>query len=125
MLCPCSGVDMALSRCRSRPNTSVNDEDYITGVKAWLLQDPLCTVKMRVGPKFATQIRHVNADVLMSTLPLANTLISAGATSGVLQLSKLRVALKRVFSENFAIVGKLKVDDLIHYTEDNSQSVSQ
>ena len=82
-------------------------------------------MKMRVGPKFATQIRHVNADVLMSTLPLANTLISAGATSGVLQLSKLRVALKRVFSENSAIVGKLKVDDLIHYTEDNSQSVSQ
>ena len=112
---------MALSRCRSRSNKSVNDEDYITGVKAWLLQDPLCNVKMRVGPKCATQVRHVNAAVLMSTLPPANTLISAGATTGVFQLSKLRVALKRVFSENFAIVGKLKVDDLIHDTEDNSQ----
>ena len=90
-----------LQRHRSTADLSLPVSLYETAVATWLTSPPIVAVRMRLGPAGVSRDpRSITPTMLENTLPLLDTLINGGVTSGVIQPSKLQLAVKVYLSRN-------------------------
>lgn len=97
---------------------------YNEGVHEWLATPPVCPVRTKCGPKLAKHFRHVTPGMIVALVPLVSSLVGAGLTTGVCQISKLEQALRVQLGSNVVLRGgELDLEKLVYDVANHIQQV--
>ena len=93
------------SRARSTANLLVSMPEYRTCVCGWFGTAPLGKLRLKVGPRFAADLRAVTPAMARSCSGLLKSFFDVGLESGVVQTSKLEQAVLAELADNALLRG--------------------